>query len=329
MVKQFIKNIVSATAGTLGWSLVKRGDKKLIVLMYHRVLPVTDARYQREEPGMVVSEATFAMHMQTLKDERLPVMTVSQWMTQTTEERAPLTVAITFDDGWLDNYEYAFPVLKQFGYPSTLYVVTDFLGQPAPFWPNKVLTLLLSPEAAITDEWQALLKLTGEDIKVPMSRDNAAQVIDKLKQYSDHDIYQALKPIPAATHAPVEMISLEQLLDAKNTMHVEVGCHTRRHYRLKENLSAEQLFEEVVEAKSILEQKTGVAVSTFCFPNGDFSEEAHNLVCQHYDAAVTTMRGINTADNLSPHSLLRIGVHNDISDTPLKFKAKLSNFGLR
>ena len=80
---------------------------------------------------------------------------------------------------------------------------------------------------------------------------------------------------------------------------------------------------------AILEQKIGVAVSTFCFPNGDFSEEAHNLVCQHYDAAVTTMRGINTADKLSPHSLLRIGVHNDISDTPLKFKARLSNFGLR
>ncbi|QPG06413.1 polysaccharide deacetylase family protein [Salinimonas marina] len=327
MIKQLIKNIIAATAGTLGWSLVKRGDKKLIVLMYHRVLPVTDARYQREEPGMVVSETTFAMHMQTLKDENLPVMTVSDWLAQPESAKAPLTIAITFDDGWLDNYEYAFPVLKQFGFPSTLYVVTDFLGQPAPFWPNKVLTLLLSPEATITPEWQALLKLTGEDIKVPMSRDAAAEVIDKLKQHSDHEIYQALKPIPAATNVPVEMISLEQLLDAKHNMQVEVGCHTRRHYRLKESLSGAQLVEEVVEAKDILEQKTGTKVTTFCFPNGDFSKEAHQLVSQHYDAAVTTMRGINTLKNLSPHSLLRIGVHNDISDTPLKFKAKLSNFG--
>ena len=326
MLKQLVKNTLALTAGTLGWSMVRRGEKKLIILMYHRVMPVRDTRYQREEPGMVVSDKTFAMHMQTLHDEKVPVMTVSDWLAQPESTRAPLTVAITFDDGWLDNYEFAFPVLKQFNFPSTLYVVTDFLNQPAPFWPNRVLSLLLADNAQKNAQWEPLLALIDRDISVPMSRDKAAEVIDSLKQHSDHKIYAALAGIPTDNNAPVEMISFEQLMDAKNTMGVEIGCHTRRHYRLKEGLDSALLQEEVVQAKAILEDKTGAPVTTFCFPNGDFSAEAYDLVKTHYRAAVTTMRGINSASNLNAHKLLRIGVHNDISDTPMKFKAKLSGY---
>lgn len=326
MIKQLVKNTLSFAAGTLGWSMVRRGNKRLIILMYHRVLPVNDPRYQREEPGMVVSDKTFAMHMQTLHDEKVPVMTVSDWLAQPESTRAPLTVAITFDDGWLDNYEFAFPVLKQFGFRSTLYVVTDFLGKPAPFWPNKVLQLLLAEDAQPTDDWGPLLRLIDKRISLPLSRDEAAQIIDHLKSHSDHEIYNALAAIPAEQDTPVEMISTEQLLDAQATMGVEIGSHTRRHYRLKEGLSETLLQEEIVEAQRILQDMTGAPVTTFCFPNGDFSEAAHQLVQSHYQAAVTTMRGINSARNFDTHKLLRIGVHNDISETPLKFKAKLSGW---
>lgn len=326
MIKQLVKNTLSFAAGTLGWSMVRRGNKKLIILMYHRVLPVNDPRYQREEPGMVVSDKTFVMHMQTLHDEKVPVMTVSDWLAQPESTRAPLTVSITFDDGWLDNYEFAFPVLKQFGFPSTLYVVTDFLGKPAPFWPNKVLQLLLAEDVQPTDDWGPLLRLIDKRISLPMSRDEAAQVIDHLKTHSDHEIYQALAAIPGNQDNPIEMISTEQLLEAKDTMGVEIGSHTRRHYRLKEGLSEALLQEEIVDAKYILQEMTGAPVTTFCFPNGDFSTEAHQLVQSNYGAAVTTLRGINSARDFDAHKLLRIGVHNDISDTPLKFKAKLSGW---
>lgn len=326
MIKQLVKNTLSFAAGTLGWSMVRRGNKKLIILMYHRVLPVNDPRYQREEPGMVVSDKTFAMHMQTLHDEKVPVMTVSDWLAQPESTRAALTVAITFDDGWLDNFEFAFPVLKQFGFPSTLYVVTDFLGKPAPFWPNKVLQLLLAEDVQPTEDWGPLLRLIDKRISLPLSRDEAAQVIDHLKTHSDHEIYQALEAIPAKQNNPVEMISTEQLLEAKDAMGVEIGSHTRRHYRLKEGLSEALLQEEIVDAKYILQEMTGAPVTTFCFPNGDFSAEAHQLVQSHYGAAVTTLRGINSARDFDAHKLLRIGVHNDISDTPIKFKAKLSGW---
>lgn len=325
MMKQLIKHTLNQVAGRLGWSMLKRGENKLAILMYHRVLPVNDPRYQREEPGMVVSDKTFAMHMHTLHEEQIPVMTVTDWLKQPDTARVPLTVAITFDDGWLDNYQYAFPVLKSYGFPSTLYVVTDFLGQPAPFWPNRVLNLLLDGNQQVDEHWQPLLDLIGQPVQPPLSRDHAAQIINDLKQYTDDEIYSKLEHIPITEQASPEMISAEQLLEAQQHMLVTVGSHTRRHYRLKDNMDEALLREEVVEAKDILETLTGRAVDSFCFPNGDFSDAAYDLVSQHYSAAVTTLRGINKESSLVRHRLLRIGVHNDISDTPLKFKAKLAN----
>ncbi|WP_137166289.1 polysaccharide deacetylase family protein [Salinimonas lutimaris] len=327
MIKPFLKFLMRGYASTIGWQSIKKGDKKLIVLMYHRVLPKDDNRYQFEEPGMVVSEHTFAMHMRMLNDMQLPVVLASDWVTMSDEERPQVAVAITFDDGWLDNYQFAFPVLKQYEFPSTLFVVSDFLNMPAPFWPNKVLRLLLTPGLKPDNSWHALMQLTGPIPRLPLTRDAAASVIDSLKHYGDDDIYKRLKPLAPLLekHTQTEMISQAQLTYAMKNYGVELGCHTRRHYRLVNGLSEELLQEEIIGSKQKLELANNVEIKAFCFPNGDFSAQAHAMVKKHYQCAVTTMRGINT-NNSDVSKLVRIGVHDDISNTPMKFKAKLAGF---
>ncbi len=326
MMKAFIKKCIQNFAGVVGWRVAKAGKKKLIILMYHRVLPISDERYQFEEPGMVVSDASFRMHMQVIADESIPVLTPEQWIDMKESERPQLAVAITFDDGWLDNYQYAFPILKEFGFVSTLYIVTDYLGKPAPFWPNRVLRLLLSDRSVISDEWHDLINMMGEQPRLPVSRDKAASLIATLKKYRDDEIYEALENVSLSEPSQIEMIDETQLLDAQASMGVVIGCHTRRHYRLVDGLSDNLLEEEIVESKHILERLTSIRPTTFCFPNGDFSEKALALVKTHYCNAVTTKRGHNVSGEVDAHQLVRIGVHNDISDTPLKFKARLSSY---
>ncbi|MCW8091295.1 polysaccharide deacetylase family protein [Alteromonas sp. ASW11-130] len=325
-MKSLIKKCLRSVAGTVGWQIAKSGKKKLIILMYHRVLPVSDSRYQFEEPGMVVSDKTFRLHMQVIADENLPVITPNKWISTADEEKPSLAIAITFDDGWLDNYEFAFPVLKEFGFTSTLYVVTDYLGKPAPFWPNKILRLLLDQNVTVNEDWNALLRLSGPLPSLPMSRDDAANVILKLKRHSDKEIYSALQNIELQQNSQIEMINKEQLMDAQKTMGVKVGCHTRRHYRLVDELSSSLLKEEIVQSKQILTEMIQDDIDAFCFPNGDFCPEALKLVEENYRYAVTTKRGHNFLDNFSQHQLTRIGVHNDISDTKIKFKARLSSW---
>lgn len=91
------------------------------VLTYHQFSP-------NKANKMTVPLAQFEKEMQFLKDNGYHVVPLSQFV-EFMNLRAQLpekSVVITIDDGWMSFYEYAYPVLKKFGYPATLFVYTDF-----------------------------------------------------------------------------------------------------------------------------------------------------------------------------------------------------------
>lgn len=96
------------------------------VLMYHHVGPA---------PGLVtVAPRTFRAHMTALAHAGYTALSAAQLQgylsgTQTVPDKS---VAITFDDGYLDNYVYAYPVLKRLGLHAIIFAVTDWIGEGAP-----------------------------------------------------------------------------------------------------------------------------------------------------------------------------------------------------
>lgn len=99
--------------------------RRLPVLMYHHV---------SDSPGLVtVSPATFRSHMEWLA--RNGWTTVGTKDVEAFYAGRPLprkSVVVTFDDGYLDNYLHARPVLKEFGQKAVLFVVTGWMGAGAP-----------------------------------------------------------------------------------------------------------------------------------------------------------------------------------------------------
>jgi peptidoglycan/xylan/chitin deacetylase (PgdA/CDA1 family) len=106
---------------------------------------------------------------------------------------------------------------------------------------------------------------------------------------------------------------------------IEVGSHTCNHYRLIANLDSAVMAREITESRQRLERELDKPITLFCYPNGDASKAAVELVRQHYDAAVTTQRGINDR-SFDLHHLQRIGVHEDISNDATSFQARLSGW---
>ena len=334
-MKQLIKQCVITAANQFGphrFAGLAR-DPQLWVLMYHRILPKDDIRYRLEEPGMIVTPETFAMHLRQLK-LHFDVMGLSDWLALRASGK-PLprrACAITFDDGWYDNYEFALPIIEQEKTPATLFAVVEKIATDFQFWPNLVSALLASNATAAMKQNPVFARALQQlpNVKDTGDREYAAAVIKALKQSTDAEIFAALTAIDwqqqLAFELPRGLMNWDELRAMTNSGLVQVGSHTCNHKRLNAELPEADILHEVVDSKMQLAQKLPDSVNIFCFPNGDYNQAALDAVTQTYSAAVTTQRGIVNARTTQAHQLCRIGLHENVSHTPRLLGARLSGW---
>lgn len=96
------------------------------ILMYHSVSPTATPQNR-----LSVAPQTFQRQMQFIKKFRYNVMPLEKLADLIREKKKipGRTVAITFDDGYKDNFIYAFPVLKRYNLPATIFIITDEVGR--------------------------------------------------------------------------------------------------------------------------------------------------------------------------------------------------------
>ena len=102
---------------------------KLLVLVYHRVL-------EQIQPNPLDTKVT----LRTFKNQldgllrRYPVISLDEAIRQcrSGEIKAPIQAVVTFDDGYADNYEIAFPILREKGVCASFFLVTDYIEKKRP-----------------------------------------------------------------------------------------------------------------------------------------------------------------------------------------------------
>jgi peptidoglycan/xylan/chitin deacetylase (PgdA/CDA1 family) len=79
---------------------------------------------------IAITRDDFKAQMKYLKDNGYHVITLDQLLgfLDYREQIPEKSVAITFDDGWVSTYDIAFPILKEYGFPATIFIYTDFVG---------------------------------------------------------------------------------------------------------------------------------------------------------------------------------------------------------
>jgi peptidoglycan/xylan/chitin deacetylase (PgdA/CDA1 family) len=337
-IKSIIKLPFQIFSAKFGRHTQKHKEPQLVILMYHRILPAEDIRAMVEEPGMTVSPDTFRMHLKLI-NEHFEIVSLSDWIKRA-KNGEPLpenACAITFDDGWIDNYEFAYPALQAFSAPATIFLVSSMIGTEELFWPERLARITSEIATHCPERWSdnelEWVKMLNTDYgfsNILPTREQCSQIIAAAKVLNDLEIHKRLDRIE-------EMMNLNISKDQPSLLNwthvdemcssglIEFGSHSSRHIRLTDEISADDIKEEIINSKNDIKTNSSANVDMFCFPNGDYSQAAIELVKKNYLGAVTTQSGWNNRTT-DPFLLNRISMHQDIASNRTQFLSRLSGW---
>jgi peptidoglycan/xylan/chitin deacetylase (PgdA/CDA1 family) len=289
-----------------------------------------------EQPGMYLSPDTLDLHIRELKG-RFELIHLDDWLHRARQgESLPrMACALTFDDGWRDNLEHAMPVLLRHQAPATIFLVSGYIGTGQRFWPNRLMTLLAKsfadpqsivfPEAlrAIVEPALAHARRRGE-----LSAEDADEAVRGAKRLDEmriRELIAAAEESCGACGDVGDVLSGTEVAQMAATGLVRFGSHTATHFRLGGETPAADLEREIVLSRDQLREICGQKIDLFCYPNGEMSPPAVDLVRRHYLGAVTTRSGWHSPSG-DPHLIRRIALHEDVSNTTEAFRARLSGW---
>jgi len=290
---------------------------KVVILMYHRVLTPKELAAHYVQPGMYVLADVFARQMQFLR-ENFHILSledlIGRWQRGGGLDHDKRYCVVTFDDGWLDNYLHAYPILRRLGIPATIFLPTRFVGTRDWFWPERLAHLLADPSNSAARPGTAAWS------------DHVERTIEQWKDRPSADIEAALGEMSAG---PGGRISAERVVvdwDEVAEMGrngISFGSHSATHAILT-TASPTAYDAEINESLAVLRRRATNPIEVFCYPNGAYTE----AVVQHvkaagYVAALTTDTGWETTTRPDLFRLHRVGVHNDISRTTPLFALQL------
>jgi peptidoglycan/xylan/chitin deacetylase (PgdA/CDA1 family) len=333
-MKRLVRRVAEDVLGTLSparWQMSRK--PRLLVLMYHRVLPAGHPDRRTEQPGMYVSPETLDMNLAVAK-QHFELVHLDDWV-RSAKEGGPLprmACAVTFDDGWRDNYQYGYPVLLKHRAPALIFLVSGMIGTDRQFWPNRLARLLASMPADATLGGPLGEKLAPAIAEARSRGEWRAQDIDRAivlaKQFDESRIHQLIDEAQASVpYALPERALLDEreLRTMADSGLVRFGSHTRTHYRCRDGASLETLRHEIVDSRAEIAELSRLPVDVFCYPNGDTTSEAVELVSRNYLAAVTTRKGWHVP-GADPFRISRVGLHEDIASRPASFLARASGW---
>ena len=326
---KFLLNIVLATIARI--QLSAGSDQRLVILTYHRVLPVDDIQRREEQPGMVISPENFEKHLIWARKTKAELIHLDDWLERRRDGKPlpKLSIAFTFDDGWRDNFVHAFPLLTKHQVPATIFLVTGVLGEHRPFWPEQVMRLLTTHKLHFDNESMSWLSEFVEETQAQdgtVSLLEADQVVNRLKKLDDATILTRLQSIYSAfpALAPPEngpfILTPEDIQTMAASGKVRFGAHSRSHFRLNRIEDQNLLETEIAGCQQDFDQAGIPTNKIFCYPNGDITSSGEALVKEHFNAACTTHTGINRHQT-GDHELKRFNFHDGNSNTSISLLA--------
>jgi len=336
-----LKKAVRDAAGGL---LYRSGALSLVrprpgvsVLAYHRVLRADSPEIETSQAGMFVTEPTFRMHMDHLKN-RYRILSLEEFVDILDRGAFPDRPAclITFDDGWADNYEVAFPVLRDRGMPAVVFLSTATVGTHEIFWTERAARLLslLYQRSRGAAPKQSEGVLEPPDLQRLLARkirreDFLDRVIEDLKSAHEAERNAFLAELSGLIddeEKPRAWIMNWDQIEEMARSGIAFGAHGHTH-RILVGLDPGQMEMEIAEPARIIGEKLGRTPLAFCYPNGDADDPVVQKVRDAgYRAAFSVEQGVVTP-GLDRLRLPRICLHEGAGNRLGRFACRAAGIG--
>lgn len=305
-----------------------------LILAYHRVVDPHELPFL-PEAGMYVTKQAFQLQMEYLT-KSFRVVPLSDIVESILHGEAlpAKTCAITFDDGWGDNFLHAFPILKRLGIPATIFLCTGFIGNNRPFWSEEInhfMHFIMRDEDRFSAHMKRNRLILEAYKRYSSTEERVAFIIREMKLSGFQrieDMLEQIREITRSDHCPgmPTMLSWTEI-DVMAEHKITFGSHGVNHTILT-SLSEGEVHRETRDSYSELFKRCKSFVPYFCYPNG-----SHNEVVRHavrgagYTCAFSnrTRRGFARLTD-DPYDILRTCIDNDTTRTTAMFSCRINAF---
>ncbi len=289
------------------------------VLLYHGVYADDLKLGMSNSSGKHISRHRFAEQMQWLSENRTLVSMRDIDRAHQGEGTIPDgAVAVNFDDGFLNNYTDAWPVLEEFVIPATIYLATGYIGTGRMIWSDRL-------EAAI-------LNTTRDDINIHIEGQSRRWVLssnreriiafgeiktlckvkaDDIKEKIVADVEMESRSVPDPEHPLYAFMNWCQVREMNASPLIDFGGHTIDHVSLA-RISKDEMCRQIDVSLDTISNELAEECRHFSYPEGqpgDYDENViEHLRSRNITLSPSAIDGQNSFPETNPFHIRRIMV---------------------
>lgn len=313
MLKEIKIQALKLAKSMRAFDLLERSSwrrNRLLILAYHGIS-------QRDEhlwnPALYMAPEQFRRRMQLLKGSGCNVLLLGQALQMLYARELPeKSVVITFDDGFYSFYREALPVIREYGWPVTLYLTSYYSGFNRPVFDVMCSYLLWKGRGRVVSG--KFIEHADLDLREAEGRSAAALAVRSFARQSKMSAVEKdrlLSALAGQVGVDYEAILAERLLHLLNPSEVadladrgvDIQLHTHRHWSPSD---CRLFLREVEENRRFIQKFTNSSASHFCYPSGTYNPRHFPLLCEaKVVSAATCQVGLATSET-NPLELPRL-----------------------
>lgn len=287
----------------------------LLVLNYHRIGNPDDDPF---DPGVFSATGDQLNEQISYLKRHVSIVTLREaqaFCDGTLRDKTPrCRVLLTFDDGYLDNYEVAFPVLRSHGVQGVFFLATSMVGScSVPWWDHIAFVMKTARQRRFSLHYPA--DLAVDFVENGMTK-SLRDVLSLYKRPENADPERFIRELKEETHGDDLPGTLRRFINWDEAREMiaggmAIGSHTHSHTVLSQ-LGPEQQRGELAQSRTQLREGLGCGVDALAYPVGgtsSFSEQTQQLAKEAgYRTAFSFHGGTNLPGMTRPYDVKRVGV---------------------